>query len=128
MPVITRRRSLSTALAAAATPLSARAVRAQTAVKIGSAVLGDYSMAGPVIVALDQGYFKSEGLAAEYVPFRGGPDLLKAVMAGEWPIRITGSTDIFVFPQTGSPLQKIPSHTRVHAFTLHIATADHNGA
>src|SRR4030095_731774 len=90
MPVITRRRFLSTALAAGATPLSARAVRAQTAVKSGSAVLGDYSMAGPVIVALDQGYFKSEGLTAEYVPFRGGPDLLKAVMAGGCPLRVTG--------------------------------------
>src|SRR5204863_305892 len=85
MPVITRRRLLATALATGATPLLARAVRAQSTVKIGRAVLGDYAMAGPVIVALEQGLFKAEGLEVEYVPFRGGPDLLKAVMAGECP-------------------------------------------
>ncbi len=121
MPVTTRRRFLTTALATGATPLFARAARAQTAVKIGSAVLGDYSMAGPVIVALDQGYFKTEGLAAEYVPFRGGPDLLKAVMAGECLIGITGSTDIFVFREAGSPIKMIATHTEGNHFTLNVA-------
>src|SRR2546423_775380 len=81
MPVITRRRLLATALATGATPLLARAVRAQSTVKIGSAVLGDYAMAGPVIVALEQGLFKAEGLEVEYVPFRGGPDAQLAAMA-----------------------------------------------
>jgi NitT/TauT family transport system substrate-binding protein len=121
MPVITRRRLLSTALATAATPLAARVARAQTAVKIGTAVLGDYSMAGPVIVALDQGLFKAEGLAAEFVPFRGGPDLLKAVMAGECLIGITGSTDIFVFREAGSPIKMIATHTEGNHFTLNVA-------
>src|SRR6266478_4578316 len=121
MPVITRRRFLSTALATGATPLFARAARAQTAVKIGSAVLGDYSMAGTVIVALDQGFFKSEGLAAEFVPFRGGPDLLKAVMAGECLVGITGSTDIFVFREAGSPIKMIATHTEGNHFTLNVA-------
>ncbi len=50
-----------------------------------------------MLVALERGYFKGEGLAAEFVPFRGGPDLLKAVMAGECLVGITGSTDILVF-------------------------------
>ena len=121
MPVITRRRLLSTALATAATPLGARVARAQTSVKIGTAVLGDYSMAGPVIVALDQGLFKNEGLAAEFVPFRGGPDLLKAVMAGECLIGITGSTDIFVFREAGSPIKMIATHTEGNHFTLNVA-------
>src|SRR5439155_1692266 len=44
MPVITRRRLLATALATGATPLLARAVRAQSTVKVGSAVLGDYAI------------------------------------------------------------------------------------
>src|SRR2546425_6705036 len=78
---ISRRRFLATAAAipAALAPWPARGA---TAVKIGTAVLGDYSMAGPVIVARERGLFAREGLAAEFVPFRGGPDLLKAVMAG----------------------------------------------
>jgi NitT/TauT family transport system substrate-binding protein len=84
-------------------------------------VLGDYSMAGPVIVALDQGLFKNEGLAAEFVPFRGGPDLLKAVMAGECLIGITGSTDIFVFREAGSPIKMIATHTEGNHFTLNVA-------
>jgi len=122
MPVITRRRFVTTAaLATGATPLIARAARAQTAVKIGTAVLGDYSMAGPVIVALDQGLFKTEGLAAEFVPFRGGPDLLKAVMAGECLVGITGSTDILVFREAGSPIKMIATHTEGNHFTLNVA-------
>src|SRR2546430_6725541 len=121
MPVITRRRLLATALATGATPLLARAVRAQSTVKIGSAVLGDYAMAGPVIVALEQGLFKAEGLEVEYVPFRGGPDLLKAVMAGECLIGITGSTDILVFREAGSPIKMIATHTEGNHFSLNAA-------
>ena len=121
MPAITRRRFLTTALATAATPAVTRVARAQSAVKIGSAVLGDYSLAGPVIVALERGFFKKEGLAAEYVPFRGGPDLLKAVMAGECLIGITGSTDILVFREAGSPIKMIATHTEGNHFTLNVA-------
>ena len=121
MPVTTRRRFLTSALAAGATPLLARAARAQTAVKIGSAVLGDYAMAGPPIIALEKGMFASEGLNVEYVPFRGGPDLLKAVMAGECLIGITGSTDILVFREAGSPIKMIATHTAGNHFTLTVA-------
>lgn len=122
-PSITRRRFLAGAAAAAAAPaaLGPRIARGQTAVKIGTAVLGDYSMAGPVIVALERGFFKSEGLAAEFVPFRGGPDLLKAVMAGEILIGITGSTDIIVFREAGSPIKMIATHTEGNHFTLNVA-------
>ena len=121
MPVITRRRFVAAALAATTIPVPARSARAQTAVKIGTAVLGDYSMAGPVIVALEQGFFKSEGLAAEFVPFRGGPDLLKAVMAGECLVGISGSTDILVFREAGSPIKMIATHTEGNHFTLNVA-------
>ena len=117
----TRRRFVAGALAAITTPVLARAARAQTAVKIGTAVLGDYSMAGPVIVALEQGFFKAEGLAAEFVPFRGGPDLLKAVMAGECLVGISGSTDILVFREAGSPIKMIATHTEGNHFTLNVA-------
>src|SRR6059036_2858961 len=121
MLVISRRRFLAAAAAAGTVPALARAARAQTSVKIGTAVLGDYSMAGPVIVALERGFFKSEGLAAEFVPFRGGPDLLKAVMAGECLVGITGSTDILVFREAGSPIKMIATHTEGNHFTLNVA-------
>src|SRR5213594_2599617 len=121
MTVTTRRRFVTGALAATTTRVLTRAACAQTAVKIGTAVLGDYSMAGPVIVALERGFFKSEGLAAEFVPFRGGPDLLKAVMAGECLVGITGSTDILVFREAGSPIKMIATHTEGNHFTLNVA-------
>src|SRR2546427_11710959 len=121
MTVTTRRRFVAGALAATTTPVLPRAARAQTAVKIGTAVLGDYSMAGPVIVALERGFFKAEGLAAEFVPFRGGPDLLKAVMAGECLVGISGSTDILVFREAGAPIKMIATHTEGNHFTLNVA-------
>jgi NitT/TauT family transport system substrate-binding protein len=118
-PSLTRRRFLGTAAAAAA--LAPRSVRGQSVVKIGTAVLGDYSMAGPVIVALEKGFFKDEGLAAEFIPFRGGPDLLKAVMAGEVLVGVTGSTDILVFREAGSPIKTVATHTEGNHFTLNVA-------
>lgn len=121
-PSMTRRTFLAGAAAAAAPAvLTPRVARAQSGVKIGTAVLGDYSMAGPVIVALEKGFFKSEGLDAEFVPFRGGPDLLKAVMAGEILIGVTGSTDILVFREAGSPIKMTATHTEGNHFTLNVA-------
>src|SRR6058998_3870910 len=57
---ISRRRYLATAAAIPAA-LRPRPARGATAVKIGTAVLGDYSMAGPVIVARERGLFAREG-------------------------------------------------------------------
>jgi len=120
-PSLTRRRFLAAAAAAAPAALAPRIARAQSAVKIGTAVLGDYSMAGPVIVALEKGLFKDEGLAADFIPFRGGPDLLKAVMAGEVLVGVTGSTDILVFREAGSPIKTVATHTEGNHFTLNVA-------
>src|SRR5947208_16437120 len=125
--MISRRRFLATVavVAAAGGP---RPARGATAVKIGTAVLGDYSMAGPVIVARERGLFAREGLAAEFVPFRGGPDLLKAVMAGEILVGITGSTDILVFREAGSPFKANAPHTEGNHFTLNVAPDLHTAA
>src|SRR5216117_2578702 len=125
MSAITRRRFAAGALAASAAAGAPRPARGGTAVKIGTAVLGDYSMAGPVIVALERGFFAKEGLAAEFVPFRGGPDLLKAVMGGDILVGITGSTDILVFREAGSPIKMIATHTEGNHFTLNVGTDVH---
>ena len=110
---------------AAGLPLSPRAGRGQSATKIGTAVLGDYAMAGPVIVALDRGYFKDNGLNAEFVPFRGGPDLLKAVIGGEAVIGITGGTDILVFREAGAAIKMVATETEGNHFTLNVAAEIH---
>src|SRR2546428_5350579 len=100
---ISRRRFLATAAAIPAA-LRPRPARGATAVKIGTAVLGDYSMAGPGIVALERGFFAREGPEAEFVPLRCGPDPPKTDMGGGRLLRITGSHRHPGFPATGSPV------------------------
>jgi NitT/TauT family transport system substrate-binding protein len=121
MTTISRRALLRSAAIAVAGAAAPRVAHAQTSVKIGTAVLGDYSMAGPVIVALEKGFFRQEGLNAEFIPFRGGPDLLKAVLAGDVLIGVSGSTDILVFREAGSPIKMIATHTEGNHFTLNVA-------
>ena len=121
MSTLSRRAFLGSVAGATAGAGLPRVARAQPTVKIGTAVLGDYAMAGPVIVALEKGFFRQEGVNAEFVPFRGGPDLLKAVLAGDVLIGVTGSTDILVFREAGSPIKMIATHTEGNHFTLNVA-------
>jgi NitT/TauT family transport system substrate-binding protein len=111
-----RRRFLKLAGAGA---LAAPAVaRAQPSVKIGTAVLGSYILAGPVIAGVEKGFFRQQGLNAEFVPFRGGPDLVKAVIAGEVLVGLTGSTDIFVFREAGMPIRMTATQGEGNDFVL----------
>ena len=121
MITIGRRAFLGTTALAAAGAAAPRVARAQPSVKIGSAVLGDYALAGPVIVALEKGFFRQENVNVEFVPFRGGPDLLKAVLSGDVLIGVSGSTDILVFREAGSPIKMIATHTEGNHFTLNVA-------
>jgi NitT/TauT family transport system substrate-binding protein len=93
---------------------------ARSPVKIGTAVLGDYSMVGPVAVAFDRGFFRQQGLTAEFVPFRGGPDLLKAVIGGEILLGLTGGTDILVFREAGARIKMVATPTDGNHFTLNV--------
>ena len=128
MTAISRRRWLAGATAAAVGSWPASPVRAQTTIRVGSAVLGDYSLAGPFILALERGMFRSENLNAEFTPFRGGPDLVKAVIAGEILVGAAGSTDILVFREAGMPLKMIATHTEGNHFTLNVAPTITNAA
>jgi NitT/TauT family transport system substrate-binding protein len=122
MPSISRRRFLvSTSGFLVAGALAPAVVRAQTSVKIGTAVLGDYSLAGPFIVAVERGFFRAENVDVEFVPFRGGPNLVKAVISGEVLLGAAGSTDILVFREAGMPLKMVATHTEGNHFTLNAA-------
>jgi len=122
MPSISRRRFLGSASGAlVAGALAPAVVRAQAAVKVGTAVLGDYSLAGPFIVAVERGLFRNENLDVEFVPFRGGPNLVKAVVSGDVLLGAAGSTDILVFREAGMPLKMIATHTEGNHFTLNVA-------
>jgi NitT/TauT family transport system substrate-binding protein len=99
-----------------------RPARAQgPSVKIGTAVLGDYSLTAPTLIALEKGYFKAQGVAAEFQPFRGGPDLVKAVVANQIQIGITGSTDVPVFRAEGVPVRFVATTVDGNHFTFNVA-------
>lgn len=99
-----------------------RSVRAQgTTIRIGTAVLGDYSLTAPILVALDRGYFKAQGVNAEFQPFQGGPTLLKAILAKQVDIGVTGGTDVPVFRGAGALVRYIASQVNGNHFTLNAA-------
>lgn len=108
-------RILSTTAIVAAAP---RLARAQSTFKIGTAVLGAYTLSAPVLVAVEKGFFKQQGVAAEFLPFRGGPDLVKAVVGGDVLLGLTGSTDIVVFREAGSPIRMVATHGEGNDFVL----------
>src|SRR5205085_2255065 len=83
----TRRAVLRSATAAAVTLAVPRRPRAQNPVRIGSAVLGAYTLSASVLVALEKGFFREQGVAAEFVPFRGGLGLVTARAQGWEPVR-----------------------------------------
>jgi len=91
------------------------------AVKIGTAVLGDYSLVSPIVVALEKGYFRAQGVAVEFQPFRGGPDLVKAVVANQIQIGVTGSTDVPVFRGEGVPIRFVATTVDGNHFTFNVA-------
>src|SRR2546426_11522391 len=121
MATVSRRRFLLSASGAAIAVALAPAVRAQPSVKLGTAVLGDYALAGPFIVGVEKGFFRAENLNVEFVPFRGGPNLVKAVIGGEILLGAAGATDILVFREAGMPLKMVATQTEGNHFTLNVA-------
>ncbi len=118
----TRRRFLETvagsALAMSAARLPPAAAQSLTAVKVGCVVLGDFGINAPTLVGLEKGFFKQNGLDAEMIPFKGGPDLLKGVLAGAADIGLTGATDPLVFRERGTTIRAVATILEKNHFTL----------
>ncbi len=118
----TRRSFLKTTAAGVAAAAAARAktagAQAPTPVKIGAVVLGDFGVVTPTLVGIEKGYFKQNGLEAELIPFKGGPDLLKGVLSGSADIGITGATDPLVFRDRGTPIRALATIVEKNHFTL----------
>jgi ABC-type nitrate/sulfonate/bicarbonate transport system substrate-binding protein len=89
-------------------------------VKIGSAVLGDFSLVAPIVIAIEKGFFRAQGVTGEFQPLRGGPDLVKAVLGGQLQVGATGATDVPVFRATGVPIRFIASQVDGNHFTLNV--------
>jgi NitT/TauT family transport system substrate-binding protein len=89
-----------------------------TAVKVGCVVLGDFGINAPTLVGLQKGFFKHNGLEAEMIPFKGGPDLLKGILAGAADIGLTGATDPLVFRERGTTIRAMATILEKNHFTL----------
>jgi NitT/TauT family transport system substrate-binding protein len=122
---MTRRRFLESvaggALATGAMRITPAAAQATAPVKVGLVVLGDMGIAAPGMVALEKGYFKQNGIDAELIPFKGGPDLLKGVLAGSADIGLTGATDPLVFRDRGTTIRAVATILEKNHFTLTVA-------
>jgi NitT/TauT family transport system substrate-binding protein len=121
---MTRRRFLESMAggAVAASTVSRRAsAQALTPVKVGCVVLGDFGINGPTLVGLEKGFFKQNGVDAEMIPFKGGPDLLKGVLAGAADIGLTGATDPLVFRERGTTIRALATILEKNHFTLTVA-------
>ncbi|MGQ0548313.1 MAG: ABC transporter substrate-binding protein [Armatimonadota bacterium] len=126
MARVTRRRFLEMTGAAIAAGTVGRWVGAREALaqqtlvpfKMGAVVLGDLATAGPILVGIEKGFYKDYGIAAEMVPFTGGPPLLRGVLAGTADIGITGATDPLVFRAAGAPIRAVAVTTDKNHFTL----------
>src|SRR5262245_46932588 len=118
----TRRRFLGTiaggAVAAAAVRQGPAVAQSPTPVKVGCVVLGDFGINAPTLVGIEKGFFKQNGLAAEMIPFKGGPDLLKGVLAGGADIGLTGATDPLVFRERGTTIRAMATILDKNHFTL----------
>jgi NitT/TauT family transport system substrate-binding protein len=96
-------------------------VAAQVPFKIGTVVLGDFSTVAPVLVAQEKGFFKTNGIAAEWIPFKGGPDLLKGVLSGSVEMGITGATDPLTFRERGTTIRALATVCEKNHFVLVVA-------
>jgi len=65
-----------------------------------------------------RGFFKQNGVEAELIPFRGGPDLVKGVLSGSVDIGITGATDPLVFRERGTTIRAIAETLEKNHFAL----------
>ncbi len=89
--------------------------------KIGIVVLGDLGNAAPILVGIEKGFFRENGIAAEMIPFKGGPDQLKGVLAGAVSLALSGATDVLVFRAAGTKVKDVATTTEKNHFTLTVA-------
>ncbi len=106
------------AVAAAVGPRRPAAAQQLIPFKVGCVVLGDFATAGVPMIALEKGFFRQNGIAAEVIPFKGGPDLLKGVLSGSADMGISGATDVLVFRERGTTIKDIAVTTEKNHFTL----------
>lgn len=86
--------------------------------KIGPVVLGDLANVAPILVGMEKGFYRENGVAVEMIPFTGGPPLLRGVLAGTVDLGISGATDPLVFRAAGAAIRGVAVVTEKNHFVL----------
>jgi ABC-type nitrate/sulfonate/bicarbonate transport system substrate-binding protein len=89
--------------------------------RIGTAVLGDYALSGPIAVASEKGFFAKHGLEVEHIAFPGGPRGSAALIAGEIDMLSVGVSDLYILKDRGEDVRVIGNNADGLNFTLVVA-------
>lgn len=77
----------------------------------------------PLYLAEEEGFFEAEGIDAEMVVFRGGSDLVRAVVAGSVDIGVTSLAGVTVGISAGQPLKAFWAGYNLPAFDWYAVPA-----
>src|SRR5262245_29908848 len=130
MPDIDRRLSVAIVAAAlsltlacgqkSAAPAAANGVE-QPRIKVG--IISVTATYVPLYLAIDDGLFAKEGLQVDLLPFRGGSDLIKAVVAGSAEVGVVSLAEVMSGIAAGQPLKAFYGGFNVPAFDWYSVTS-----
>jgi NitT/TauT family transport system substrate-binding protein len=79
----------------------------------------------PLYLAVDDGLFAKEGLQVDLLPFRGGSDLIKAVVAGSADVGVVSLAEVASAIEAGQPLKAFYGGFNVPAFDWYAVPSIH---
>lgn len=79
----------------------------------------------PLYLAVDDGVFAKEGLQVDLLPFRGGSDLIKAVVAGSADVGVVSLAEVTSAIDAGQPLRAFYGGFNVPAFDWYAVPSIH---
>jgi NitT/TauT family transport system substrate-binding protein len=80
----------------------------------------------PLYLAVDDGLFAKEGLEVELLTFRGGSDLIKAVVAGSADVGVVSLAEVTSAIDAGQPLRAFYGGFNVPAFEWYAVPSIHS--
>jgi NitT/TauT family transport system substrate-binding protein len=80
----------------------------------------------PLYLAVDDGLFAREGLQVDLLPFRGGSDLIKAVVAGSADVGVVSLAEVTSGIAAGQPLKAFYGGFNVPAFDWYAVPSVHS--
>src|SRR5262245_24596938 len=106
-------------------PANASAIE-QPRIKVG--IISVTATYLPLYLAVDDGFFAREGLQVELLPFRGGSDLIKAVVAGSADVGVVSLAEVLSGIAAGQSLRAFYGGFNVPAFDWYAVPSIHTMA